>query len=82
MSLRRWQYASKRKVLANIDIGWVPSSPIGSIVSLICDAGERYGDTLFDAAWQRENGIAEGAARRVLLDGAAIDALESVPAGA
>ncbi|HJV68536.1 PLP-dependent cysteine synthase family protein [Ideonella sp.] len=29
----------------------------GSIVSLICDAGERYADTLFDPAWQRAQGL-------------------------
>ncbi|OGA60627.1 MAG: cysteine synthase [Betaproteobacteria bacterium RIFCSPLOWO2_12_FULL_65_14] len=29
----------------------------GSIVSLICDAGERYADTVFDAGWQRAQGL-------------------------
>jgi cysteine synthase A len=29
----------------------------GSIVSLICDAGERYADTLFDPAWQQAQGL-------------------------
>ncbi|TPG16522.1 PLP-dependent cysteine synthase family protein, partial [Sphingomonas koreensis] len=28
----------------------------GSIVSLICDAGERYLDTLYDDAWLAANG--------------------------
>jgi cysteine synthase A len=28
----------------------------GSIVSLICDAGERYLDTLYDDAWYAEHG--------------------------
>ena len=49
----------------------------GSIVALICDAGERYAETLFDAAWQRSNGIADESLRLTLLDGPAIDALES-----
>ncbi|WP_088285460.1 PLP-dependent cysteine synthase family protein [Ideonella sp. A 288] len=36
----------------------------GSIVTLICDAGERYLDTLFDPAWRVANGLdrADGAA--------------------
>lgn len=29
----------------------------GSIVTLICDAGERYADTLFDPAWQAAEGL-------------------------
>jgi len=29
----------------------------GSIVTLICDAGERYLDTLFDADWRRRQGL-------------------------
>lgn len=29
----------------------------GSIVTLICDAGDRYADTLFDPAWQRQHGL-------------------------
>jgi cysteine synthase A len=32
----------------------------GSIVSLICDAGERYADTLFDPAWQLAQGLTPG----------------------
>lgn len=32
----------------------------GSIVSLICDAGERYADTLFDPAWQQTQGLDSG----------------------
>jgi cysteine synthase len=31
----------------------------GSIVTLICDAGERYADTLFDPAWQVAEGLDE-----------------------
>lgn len=30
----------------------------GSIVSLLCDRGERYGQTLFDRGWLEERGIA------------------------
>jgi cysteine synthase len=29
----------------------------GSIVTLICDAGERYADTAFDAGWRRAQGL-------------------------
>jgi cysteine synthase A len=29
----------------------------GSIVTLICDSGERYQDTLFDPAWRVANGL-------------------------
>ena len=29
----------------------------GSIVSLLCDRGERYGETLFDPAWLNAHGI-------------------------
>ena len=30
----------------------------GSIVSLLCDRGERYAETLFDADWLAAHGIA------------------------
>lgn len=39
----------------------------GSIVTLICDGGERYADTLFDPAWQATEG----------LDAATVDAVWS-----
>lgn len=29
----------------------------GSIVSLLCDRGERYGETLFDEAWRKTHGL-------------------------
>ncbi len=29
----------------------------GSIVTLLCDSGERYGNTYYDDAWLRTNGI-------------------------
>jgi cysteine synthase A len=29
----------------------------GSLVTLICDSGERYASTYFDAGWLRESGI-------------------------
>jgi cysteine synthase len=29
----------------------------GAIVSLLCDRGERYAQTLFDSAWVCEHGI-------------------------
>jgi cysteine synthase A len=32
----------------------------GSIVSLLCDRGERYQDTLFDADWLRRHGLHPG----------------------
>ena len=47
MSLRRWQYASNRTCSARIDIGCVPRSPIGSIVSDIggsCSHRDDVGD--------------------------------------
>ncbi|HET7773720.1 MAG TPA: PLP-dependent cysteine synthase family protein [Burkholderiaceae bacterium] len=36
----------------------------GSIVAILCDAGERYGGTYFDAAWLEANGFALEAPRR------------------
>ncbi|MGH8073255.1 MAG: PLP-dependent cysteine synthase family protein [Lysobacter sp.] len=45
----------------------------GSIVSLLCDPGERYDRTLYDPDWLRRNGIdpvaAEAALRETLADG-------------
>jgi len=32
----------------------------GSIVTLICDSGERYADTLFDAGWRQAQGLEGG----------------------
>jgi cysteine synthase A len=29
----------------------------GSIVTLLCDGGDRYGHTYYDDAWLREHGI-------------------------
>jgi cysteine synthase A len=29
----------------------------GSIVTLLCDSGERYGNTYYDDAWLRTSGI-------------------------
>jgi len=52
----------------------------GSIVSLICDAGERYADTLFDAPWQRTCGIADESLRQHLLNAHSIDALDAAAA--
>ena len=40
----------------------------GSIVSLLCDRGERYDETLFDAAWLHARGIDPLPARSVLAD--------------
>jgi cysteine synthase A len=54
----------------------------GCIVSLICDAGERYGDTLFDPAWQRRLGIADVSLRQQVLNPTAIDAIEASAASA
>lgn len=54
----------------------------GSIVSLICDAGERYGDTLFDPAWQQRLGIADVSLRQSTMNPAAIDAIESTAVAA
>jgi cysteine synthase len=46
----------------------------GSIVSLLCDRGERYAQTLFDPAWLAERGIDrgpwDGALRAALREGA------------
>ena len=39
----------------------VATGASGSVVTLICDGGERYGDTYFDEAWLTENGLAPGA---------------------
>ena len=45
----------------------------GSIVSLLCDPGERYDQTLYDPAWLAENGIdpapAQAALRATLATG-------------
>ena len=38
----------------------------GSIVSLLCDRGERYAETLFDPAWLARHGIDPEASRRAL----------------
>ena len=40
----------------------------GSIVSLLCDRGERYQDTLFDAAWLQRQGLHPGARLPALQD--------------
>lgn len=49
----------------------------GSIVSLLCDRGERYAETLFDRAWLRAHGIDtapwEARLRAVLRDGRGFD---------
>jgi len=38
----------------------------GSIVSLLCDRGERYAQTLFDSSWLRARGLDPQAAREKL----------------
>jgi cysteine synthase A len=43
----------------------------GSIVSLLCDPGERYAETLFDPAWLAARGIDIGPAREALRQGVA-----------
>jgi cysteine synthase A len=47
----------------------------GSMVSLICDAGERYADTLFEPRWQRTERIADESLRRQHLASDALEAL-------
>jgi len=46
----------------------------GSIVSLLCDRGDRYDETLFDTAWLQRHGIDPQpeceALRRCLANGA------------
>jgi cysteine synthase A len=54
----------------------------GSIVSLICDAGERYADTLFEPSWQQAEGIADESLRRQHLADDALAALAAADAGA
>jgi cysteine synthase A len=36
----------------------------GSVVTLLCDSGERYRSTFYDAAWLRERGLDAGEAER------------------
>jgi cysteine synthase A len=38
----------------------------GSIVSLICDGGARYGDTYYDDAWLGAQGLDPGPHREVI----------------
>ena len=38
----------------------------GSVVTLLCDGGERYRHTCYDDAWQRNQGLASDAEQRVL----------------
>jgi cysteine synthase A len=38
----------------------------GSVVTLLCDGGERYRHTCHDAAWQREQGLQSEAEQRAL----------------
>ncbi len=40
----------------------------GSVVTLLCDAGDRYRHSYFDDAWQAEHGLASKAEQRVLAD--------------
>jgi cysteine synthase len=54
----------------------VARSERGSIVSLICDAGDRYADTLFDAAWQRTEGLETGVDMASLLGCAPLESAE------
>jgi cysteine synthase A len=51
----------------------------GSIASLLCDPGERYDRTLYDAGWLRAHGIDTGPALASL---AAVAGLDAVPAPA
>ncbi len=52
----------------------------GSIVSLICDAGERYADTLFDPAWQQAQGLDAEAIAATWRAGATLDSAGPPPA--
>lgn len=45
----------------------------GSIVTLICDGGERYADTLFDPAWQAAEGLTPEAVAAVWAAEAALE---------
>ena len=54
----------------------------GSIVSLICDAGERYADTLFEPRWQQAEAIADESLRSQQLAGDALAALAVADANA
>ena len=45
----------------------------GSIVSLLCDRGERYAQTLFDAGWLRARGIDPAPARHALMQSLGLD---------
>ncbi len=38
----------------------------GSVVTLICDAGDRYADTYYNDAWLERNGIDPAAHRETL----------------
>ena len=38
----------------------------GSVASLLCDSGERYRSTIFDAAWRRQRGIETGPAEAAM----------------
>ncbi len=40
----------------------------GSVVTLICDSGDRYADTYFDEAWLAANNLAPGCHARTLTD--------------
>jgi len=53
----------------------------GSIVSLICDAGERYEDTLFTPGWAQAQGLDLDGARAALADGPRLDACNGAGMG-
>ena len=53
----------------------------GSVVSLICDAGERYADTLYETSWQHSEGIADESLRQQHLCGDALGTLTVADAG-
>jgi cysteine synthase A len=43
--------------LCQLAAGMMRDGRTGSLVTLICDSGERYASTYFDAGWLRESGI-------------------------
>ena len=56
---RRYGGSSGTNLIACLEIaqGMRARGESGSIVSLLCDRGERYADTLFDRAWRDQHGI-------------------------
>ena len=51
----------------------------GSIVTILCDSGERYAHSYYDPAWYGRHGIAVESADRAIAEAVAGGALRDLP---